>query len=150
MSTDEKLDRITLLLEEILKWLRLDGLGKAEASLKELMKRDFEKLIYENSDGRTSREIAEVSGVSHATVTNYWNKWAKYGLVEEVRSRGGTRYKKIFSLSDFGIEVPSKKLTTPQSRSTADQDSSSGTTQDTAQLPEPENVPAENLKKKQT
>jgi DNA-binding transcriptional MocR family regulator len=150
MSTDEKLDRIASLLEDILKWERIDGMGKAETLMKELMKRDVEKLVYENSDGRTSREIADASGVSHGTVVNYWNKWAKYGLVEEVKSRGGTRYRKIFSLSDFGIEIPTKKLPSQQIQSKAEQDRSSGAIQETAEQPSPESAPAEDSNKKQT
>lgn len=104
--SDEKFDRIIQLLEEILKWTRLEGVQRAKTTLTELLKTDAEKLVYENSDGRTSREIAEIVGVSHATVTNYWKKWARYGIVKEVGARGGTRYQRIFSLSDFGIEVP--------------------------------------------
>lgn len=107
--SNEKFDRMIQLLEEILKWLRFEGAQRAKVTLNELLKTDAERLIYENSDGRTSREIAEIAGVSHGTVTNYWKRWAKYGMVEEVRARGGTRYKKIFSLSDFGIGIPQTK-----------------------------------------
>jgi hypothetical protein len=104
---EEKFDRIIELLEEILKWTRLEGLQKAKAALTELLKADAEKLAYEYSDGRTSREVAGVVGVSHATIANYWRKWSRYGIVVERSSRGGgTSYKRLFSLSDFGIEVP--------------------------------------------
>jgi len=102
----EQFDRIIQLLEELLKWTRLEGVQKAKTTLTNLLERDVEKQVYEYSDGRTSREIAGIVGVSHGTVTNYWKKWARYGIVDEVRSRGGTRYKRIFRLSDFGIEVP--------------------------------------------
>jgi DNA-binding CsgD family transcriptional regulator len=104
--SNEQFDRIIRLLEEILKWTRLEGVQRAKATLTELLKKESEKLVYEWSDGRTSREIAEIVGVSHGTVTNYWKKWARYGIVDEVRSRGGTRFKRIFPLSDLGIEVP--------------------------------------------
>lgn len=107
--SDEKFDKTIQLLEEILKWVRLEGVQRVETTLNKLLKTDTERLVYENSDGRTSREIAEIAGVSHTTVTNYWNRWAEYGIVEEVRARGGTRYKRIFSLSDFGIVVPEVK-----------------------------------------
>ena len=101
----EQFDKITELLEEILKWTRLEGTQKAKATLTELLKTDNEKAIYENSDGKkTSREIAAIIGVSHVTVINYWKRWSRYGIVKEVSARGGTRFKKVFSLSDFGIE----------------------------------------------
>ena len=39
--------------------------------------------------------------------TNYWKKWAPYGIVREQGTRGGgTRYQAIFSLNDFGIDMP--------------------------------------------
>ena len=108
---EEKTDRIIELLEEILKWVRLEGAQRAKDTLAGLLKTDTEKLVYENSDGHTSREIAQVVGTSHVTVTNYWKKWARYGIVKEASARGGTRYVRVFSLSDFGTEVPSVSFT---------------------------------------
>lgn len=103
---EEKTDKMIELLEEILKWVRLEGTQRAKDTLAGLLKTDAEKRVYENSDGRTSREIAQVVGTSHVTVINYWKKWARYGIVREKGSRGGTRFVKVFSLADFGIEVP--------------------------------------------
>jgi Fic family protein len=105
--SEEKIDRIINLLEEILKWQKLQGLEKAQSAIKTLLTNDVEKLAYEFSDGKTSREVSAVVGVSHVTIANYWKKWAKYGIVTEIKAQGGgTRYRKIFSLSDFGIDVP--------------------------------------------
>ena len=112
--SDEKLDRMIQLLEEILKWTKLEGVQRAKTALTELLRTDAEKLVYEYSDGRTSRDIAKIVGVSHATVTNYWKKWARYGIVKEVGARGGTRHQGIFSLSDFGIEVPQVEVATKE------------------------------------
>ncbi len=104
--TEEKTDKIIDLLEEILKWVRLEGAQRAKDTLTDLLKTDTEKLVYANSDGRTSREIARAVGTSHMTVINYWRKWLKFGIVKEKSSRGGTRFVKVFSLPDFGVEVP--------------------------------------------
>jgi Fic family protein len=105
--SEEKFDRIIGLLEEILKWTKLQGLEKAQNALTTLLHTDSEKLAYENSDGKTSREVSAIVGVSHVTIANYWKKWARYGIVTEVSSKGGgTRYKRIFSLQDFGIDFP--------------------------------------------
>jgi len=104
--SEEETSTVIGLLEEILKWVRLEGSQRAKSTLIDLLKTDIEKLIYENSDGRTSREIAHAVGTSHVTVTNYWKKWASYGVVKERSSRGGTRFVKVFSLTDFGLEVP--------------------------------------------
>jgi predicted transcriptional regulator len=114
--SDEKFDKMIQLLEEILKWTRLEGVQRAKITLAELLKTDVEKLVYEYSDGRTSREIAEIVGISHATVVNYWKKWARSGIVKEVGARGGTRYRRIFSLPNFGIEVPRVAPTARQER----------------------------------
>ena len=103
---DEKFDRMIQLLEEILKWTSFEARQNVRNTFIELLKTDAEKLIYQNSDGRTSREVAQAAGTSHGTVVNYWRKWSGHAIVEEVRSRGGTRYKRVFSLTDFGIEVP--------------------------------------------
>ncbi len=105
--SEEKFDRIISLLEELLKWTKLQGLEKAQNALTVLLKADAEKLAYEESDGKTSREISAIVGVSHVTIANYWKKWSRAGIVTEIGSKGGgTRYKRIFSLQDFGIEVP--------------------------------------------
>lgn len=106
--SEEKFARMIRLLEEILKWVKLEGVQRAKTTLVDIIRTDTEKLIYENSDGRTSREIAGIAGVSHTTVVNYWNRWARCGIVEEVGSRRGARFRRIFSLSDFGIEVPTR------------------------------------------
>lgn len=111
-ENNEKTDRIIQLLEEILKWTRIEGMEKTKTIFNEFVKTDIEKIVYENSNGQTSREVASIAQTSHTTVVNYWRKWSKFGIVEEVISRGGTRYKRIFSLTDFGIEVPMINLTT--------------------------------------
>jgi len=104
--TEEKTDKIIELLEEISRWVKFEGIQRATDVFAGLLKTDTERLVYESSDGRTSREIAQVVGTSHATVINYWKKWAKHGIVREKASRGGTRFVKVFSLTDFGIEIP--------------------------------------------
>lgn len=103
---DEQAEKMIHLLEEILTWTRLDGVQKAKSTLEALLTNDVERIIYQNSDGRTSREIAQIAGISHGTVVRYWRRWSMYGIVEEVRSQGGSRYRRVFSLPDFGIEVP--------------------------------------------
>lgn len=106
---DEKIDKVIQLLEEILKWTRIEGMQRTKTIFDEFVKTDLEKLVYENSNGQNSREVGTIAQTSHTTVINYWKKWSRFGIIEEVLSRGGTRYKRVFSLSDFGIEVPQPK-----------------------------------------
>ncbi|MGE5533363.1 MAG: hypothetical protein ACM3UN_03330 [Bacillota bacterium] len=104
--SDEKADRLIELLEEILKWTRIEGMQRTKSIFEEFVKSDLEKVVYENSNGQTSREVGAIAKTSHTTVVSYWRKWSKLGIVKEVVSKGGTRYKRIFSLDDFGISVP--------------------------------------------
>ena len=101
------------ILLEILRWSRLQGMQQLKAVSSETFQRDVEKIIYHNSDGRDSREIANLAGVSHGTVVNYWKKWASLGLVEPIRVRGGERYRRVFSLPEFGIELQKNKVVEP-------------------------------------
>lgn len=99
----------SVVLKEILKWIKFQSVLKAKEVLQSTLTRDIEKLIYEYSDGRGSQEIANLVNVSHGTVFNYWKKWFTLGIVEPISVKGGIRYKKVFSLRDFGIEVPLMK-----------------------------------------
>ena len=58
-------------------------------------------------DGKKgSVEISKDVNVGDSTVRRYWVSWARQGIMESLRVRGGERYKKSFELEDFGIEVP--------------------------------------------
>lgn len=104
---NQALHDIKQVLVEILRWSRFQGMQQLRKILNQTLQKDAEKIIYENSDGRDSREIASLAGVSHQTVVNYWRKWAALGIVEPIKVRGGERYRRIFSLLYLGIEVPS-------------------------------------------
>ncbi len=100
------LKELVELAREQLKWAKVQGILTARQVLSSSLRNDSEKLAYQFSDGRGSQEVAKVAGVSYATVTIYWKKWATLGVVEPMKVQGGTRYRRIFSLEDLGIEVP--------------------------------------------
>ena len=102
----ETFNRIVELLEEILKWTKLQGWQNVKDILLDTLNDERSKLVYHFSDGKSSREVAQLAGLSHPTVLDYWKKWAILGIVEPIRVRGGIRYKRTFLLSDFGIDVP--------------------------------------------
>jgi hypothetical protein len=109
LGKDERdlLERIHGTLEELLKWTRFEGMLKVKEVLLDVLRTDEEKLAYHYSDGRGSEEVAKLAGLkSHTTILDYWRKWATLGLMEPINVRGGTRYKRVFPLSDFGIEIP--------------------------------------------
>lgn len=85
-------------------WLRVIGLQAIKDLIKEEMKSEQDRSIYELSDGlRPTREIAKEVGSSHMKVATKWNKWASIGLVMPSESRKG-RFKKIVALEDLGIK----------------------------------------------
>ncbi len=106
MSRESTQGHAVELLEELVKWTRFQGILKAKEVLLDTLKSNSERLVYVLSDGRGSQEVGKAAGVSHTTVVSYWGKWATLGIVEPLRVKGGTRYKRVFSLGDFGIEVP--------------------------------------------
>jgi hypothetical protein len=91
---------------ELVKWTRPQGILTVKQVLTSALRSDAEKLVYNFSDGRSSQEVAKVSGVSFPTVTVYWKRWSTLGIVDPMKVQGGTRYRRIFSLEDVGIDVP--------------------------------------------
>lgn len=101
----------TEILREILKWIRFTGAKEVKNVLIATLDTEQKCLIYHLSDGnRASMEIAKLAGTSDTTVRRHWASWARQGIVESLRVRGGERYKKAFELEDFGIEVPEPKI----------------------------------------
>ena len=101
--------RMVELLEELVKCKRFEGAQLAKKILRELLSKDAEKIVYQYSDGRGSKDIADLAGVSDFSVRSYWKKWNIEGLVIPTEKHKG-RYEKVFSLEDFGIEIPLTKI----------------------------------------
>lgn len=101
-----KEDRTVELLEELVKWTRVTSIPQVKKLLLEILASPEEKVAYQSSDGRVSKKVAKEADVSYATVTLWWKKWVKAGIAEPISARGGQRAKRVFSLDDFGIEVP--------------------------------------------
>lgn len=97
----------TRILREILKWIKFTAAKEVKDVLGAALDNDQKKLIYHLSNGDSgSVEIAKVTGTSDRTVRRCWDSWARLGIVEAIKVRGGDRYKKAFELEDFGIDVP--------------------------------------------
>ena len=104
--SEEKLDKIFDTLQEISKWTKLQGLEKFSQIAPSVLKSDGEKVVFELSNGiRSAREIAEETRIAKSTITAYWRKWIKSGIVEESKKYPG-RMKHLVSLDEIGIEVP--------------------------------------------
>jgi len=100
-------------LDELIFWTKFSALPTFIALLKDALRDDVDKLVYELSDGeRSTREIAHLisrggRAITHTTVANMWQKWFLMNLVMPARRRG--RYKRVVSLESIGIEVPEIK-----------------------------------------
>lgn len=105
MSESDDIDEVKDLLQEILRWLKFLGWKRAGEVLAETLKTENERLMYQQSDGKSTIEVAKIAKVSHVTVYKYWQKWAAAGIVKPFEGYKG-RYERAFSLEDFGIEVP--------------------------------------------
>lgn len=102
---------LTEKLDELIFWTKFSALPTLIALLKNALRDDIDRLVYELSDGeRSTREIARLiteggRRITHVTVANMWQKWSLMSLVMPVRRRG--RYRRVVSLESIGIEVPS-------------------------------------------
>ncbi len=107
----ENNDQIIELLKELVKWTKFQAWGKVKDVLLGVLDDDEKKRIYHLSDGKqSSRKIAENVSVSRSTIVKYWNDWANSNIVEPIPVKGGgLRYKNMFNLEDFGIEIPKTK-----------------------------------------
>jgi hypothetical protein len=83
------------------------GSKEVKNVLKDTLDTDQKLLVYHLSDGNKGVvEIGKKAGVSATTVYRYWSAWARIGIVESIKVRGGERSRKVFDLEDFGIGIP--------------------------------------------
>jgi hypothetical protein len=119
----EDYTKIVHLLEQILRWTKTGAIMQMKPSIQEALQSDEAKLVYEYSDGeKSTREIGKLAGVSHGTVTNYWEKWSDLGIVEPTEKYEGGRFRRLCSLRELGIALPKskppiKKVVSPASTS---------------------------------
>jgi hypothetical protein len=98
----------TLLLREILKWIKFAGIKEVKVILISSLNTEQKKLTYHLSDGtRGTVEIAKTTNIgSTKTIFDMWQGWIKQGLGESIPVKGGSRFKRSFDLEDFGIAIP--------------------------------------------
>lgn len=104
--SEESLREIAATLKELLKWTRFAGMRNVKDVLVGTLDSDQKRGIYHLSDGEnTSVGIAKFAGTSDRTVRRHWELWAKLGIMESMKVRGGERYRKLFELQELGIEL---------------------------------------------
>jgi DNA-binding PadR family transcriptional regulator len=101
------------LLEELVRWTKVTSIPHVKKLLQEILQSPEEIIAYQISDGeKTSREVADVANVSQSSIAKWWKAWINAGIAESTSVQRGERARRIFSLDDFGIEVP-KIVRTP-------------------------------------
>jgi predicted HTH transcriptional regulator len=117
-----KEDAMIRLLEKLVKWTKVTSFPKVKELLLSILDSPEKMVAYQASDGeKTSREIAKIANASQPTVTKWWKAWIKAGIADPVSVQRGERAKQIFSLEDFGIEVPSIKITASEKSKNGEQ-----------------------------
>jgi hypothetical protein len=106
----DNMETLVEISRDQLKMLRFLAFREIKRVLEESLKTDTHKIVYENSTGKSMREIAALAGVAHPTVQGLWEKWSPLGIVTEIEGQKG-RYERICSLRAVGIEVPPVRMT---------------------------------------
>ncbi len=100
-------EKIETLLQELVKWVKVTSHSQVGKILSEQVQSQGQKITFKNSDGKkTTKELSELSGMDPADISRDWKKWTRAGIAEQISAQGGSRGKSLFSLEDFGIDVP--------------------------------------------
>jgi len=100
-------EKVVELLKELVKWTKVTSIPQVAQVLEEQVHSPAQRIVYKFSDGKRSRkDLSEMSGIDPADISRDWKKWARAGIAEQIPSKGGSRGKSLFSLEDFGLEVP--------------------------------------------
>lgn len=110
MSDNADTQKMLELLTDIARSTRFMAMRAAREVALQALQKDSEKLAYHYSDGRASTEVAKLSGTSDFTIRSYWRKWNSMGLVSPSPKFKG-RFERVFSLDDFGMDLPTAKVT---------------------------------------
>jgi hypothetical protein len=115
LSLSEKMD-------ELIFWTKFSAMTTFIPILKNALRDDTDKLVYELSDGkRSTRDIAQIvcstgRKTTHVTVGNMWERWTLLNLVIPANRKG--RVKRVLSLESIGMSVP-KYIISVQTKSQA-------------------------------
>lgn len=90
--------------KEIANWLQIAYGAELKKRLDILLDDERKRLAYHYStEENSSRVVAQLSGVSDASVRTWWREWAELGLVELASIPG--RFKRRYDLARLGIEI---------------------------------------------
>ena len=100
---DEK--KVEQLLGEAVKWLRVLAAPTVKEWLEPHLTTADERKVYQASTGGSNRDVAKVSGVSHATVSRCWNRWKEAAppIVKQTGRQG--RYVRLYDLVELNLPL---------------------------------------------
>lgn len=108
-------DEQTVILREILKWVRFAGMRELKDTLTSALDKDELKQLYHLSDGtRGIVELGKLVGMSNSRVADIWQTWLRQGLGETVPVKGGNRFRRTFDIEDFGLKIPQPQQSTKE------------------------------------
>ena len=88
--------------QETNRWLRVLALPALREKLRAELDKPELRRLYQESDGRSTRDVASALEVGHATVQRHWQQWAAEGLLEPAGVSG--RFRRIIDLREVGME----------------------------------------------
>jgi hypothetical protein len=108
------------LLEELVKWAKFSSFPQVRQVLLDILSTDENKIAYQYSDGRKSKDVAELTNIDDSTIRDWGKIWVKAHIAEFKSVQGGVRAIRLFSLEDFGIDIPKSKVS-PQNKVASEQ-----------------------------
>jgi hypothetical protein len=98
-------DRISGLLEELVRWQRAAALPAVRSIAREALSDERRRRVYDAADGsRTVRELAEIGGASRSAISQWSATWRALGIAD-LSPKGQLRH--LAPLAALGLDSPS-------------------------------------------
>lgn len=97
-------DKLISLMEEMVRLQKVIVKPVFKKMIEENLDKPEKLAAYELTGIKTRDQIIEITGAGAGTISGWWNDWLSKGLIE----KDGSKYKKMFSLSELGISFPKK------------------------------------------
>jgi hypothetical protein len=96
-------------IEELTFWTKFSVWPSFAKILRATLSDDIDKMVYELSDDKSTREIAKIltnngRKITHQTVANMWQRWSEIPIVMPSLKKG--RFRRVVSLKSVGINFP--------------------------------------------
>ncbi|MHA1972628.1 MAG: hypothetical protein ACTSW1_06540 [Candidatus Hodarchaeales archaeon] len=101
-----EIEKVIELLQKTNYLLNIIARNDIKQLLEDALNSDEKKIAYNSSDGiNTLTMVKDIAGVSAGSISNWWAEWIRIGLAEKLPVMGGTRAKRKYDLSFYGIQT---------------------------------------------